>query len=84
MKDTLLLRICQLGIAVGGILLILSGYGIHTGWLRLPALATLAGAIAGLCHESRRSRRGEGEGMLALMLPMVGVVSGIFALMANA
>lgn len=84
MKDTLLLRTCQLGIAVGGILLILSGYGIHTGWLRLPALATLAGAIAGLCYEGRRSRRGEGEGILALMLPMVGVISGIFALVANA
>jgi crotonobetainyl-CoA:carnitine CoA-transferase CaiB-like acyl-CoA transferase len=83
MKDTLLLRSCQLGIAVGGILLILSGYGIHTGWLRLPAFATLVGAVAGLCYESRRTRRGEGEGIQALMLPVAGVVSGIFALVAN-
>ena len=63
---------------------ILSGYGIHTGWLRLPALVTLAGGIAGLCHASLRSRRGEGEGIAALMLPVAGMVSGIFALMANA
>jgi hypothetical protein len=83
MKDKLLLRICQLGIAVGGILLILSGYGLQTGWLRLPAIVTLAGGIAGLIYENRLSQRGEGQGPAALMLPTAGLISGIFALMVN-
>lgn len=82
MKEIVLLRSCQLGILAGGILLICMGCGIGTQWLR-PLIAILViGAVTGLLYEQKAN--GNGDGPIALALPALGALSGVFVLVAQA
>jgi hypothetical protein len=80
-KEALLLRSCQAGILISGTLLILIGIGVHAAWLQALALIGVSGAISGLIYENNRRRRGEGDGIVAVLLPLAGVLSGAFALL---
>lgn len=78
MKATLLLRGSQFSLVIGGLLLILIGSGIHTEWIRPLVFATIVGGIVGFIYEAQLRRRGEGDDIVALLLPAAGMVSGIF------
>jgi hypothetical protein len=81
MQDTLLLRGCQAGLLVGGMLLILIGIGVSTALIRPLALLAVSGAIAGLIHEARMRSRGQGDSIVAVLLPIAGALSGTFILL---
>ena len=80
-RETLLLRSCQIGIVISGLLLILIGIGVQAAWLQALALVGVSGAISGLIYENKRRRRGEGDSAVAILLPLAGVLSGAFALL---
>ena len=83
MQDVFLLRWSQAGLLLCGLLLILIGAGVRTA--ALPSLLALAltGVAAGILHEHKARRRGEGDGFAALLLPIAGGMSGTFALFAS-
>ncbi len=81
MHEVLLLRWCQAGIILCGILLILIGSGVQIRWLHAAVLVVASGVIAGLLYEGRRRLRGEGDGLVAMLLPLAGGLSGMFALL---
>jgi uncharacterized protein YcfJ len=74
-RETLLLRGCQIGIVISGLLLILIGIGVHA------AVIGVWGAISGLIYENKRRRRGEGDSVVAILLPIAGALSGTFVLL---
>lgn len=81
MSETVLLRWSQIGMLLCGLLLIMIGVGVQAPWLRTLTQLAISGAIAGLIYENRLRRRGESEGA-AILLPLVGGLSGVFALIA--
>ena len=83
MRDVLLLRWCQVSIVLCGLLFIAIGSGVTLPWLPPLALLSLSGALAGALYEKSQRGRGESEGMLPLLLPAIGGVSGTFALLAH-
>src|SRR5690606_20325541 len=81
MREVLLLRWSQIGIVLCGLALIAIGIG-----LPVPSLAMLLGIAlsaigAGLVYELMLNRRGEGDGAMAMLLPLAGGLSGVYALM---
>lgn len=80
-REILLLRWSQIGMLMCGLLLIMIGIGVQAPWLSTLTLLGIAGAIAGMIYESRLHRRGESNGA-AILLPLVGGLSGVFALLA--
>jgi hypothetical protein len=80
-RETLLLRGCQIGIVISGLLLILIGIGVHAAWLQGVAVIGVSGAISGLIYENKRRRRGEGDSVVAILLPIAGALSGTFVLL---
>lgn len=81
MREVLLLRWSQIGIVLCGLALIAIGIG-----LPVPSLAMLVGIAlsaigAGLVYELMLNRRGEGDGAMAMLLPLAGGLSGVYALM---
>jgi hypothetical protein len=80
-RETLLLRGCQIGIVISGLLLILIGIGVHAAWLQALAVIGVSGAISGLIYENKRRRRGEGDSVVAILLPLAGALSGTFVLL---
>ncbi|MDB6063469.1 MAG: hypothetical protein JWM78_3572 [Verrucomicrobiaceae bacterium] len=83
MREVLLLRWSQAGLVLCGLVLIAIGSGVH-----IPLLATLVGivltaAAAGVIYEGKLLRRGEGDGLFALLLPIAGGLSGVYVLAAG-
>ncbi|HEY3700423.1 MAG TPA: hypothetical protein VGK97_13890 [Spongiibacteraceae bacterium] len=78
-----MLRWSQTGMLLCGLLLIMIGIGVQAPWLRMLTQLALSGAIAGMIYENRLRRRGESDGV-AILLPLAGGLSGVFALIAAA
>lgn len=83
MREMLLLRWCQISVALCGLFFIVIGSGVALPWLPPLGVLALSGALAGAIHESRLWRRGESSGAVALVLPLLGGVTGTFALLAH-
>lgn len=80
-REIILLRWSQLGLLLCGLLLIMIGVGVQAPWLRTLMQLAISGAIAGVIYENRLRRRGESDGV-AMLLPFVGGLSGVAALIA--
>lgn len=83
MREILLLRWSQTGIVLCGLALIAIGSGVHVPLLAALVGIALGGVGAGLIYEGMQRRRGAGDGPLAFMLPLVGGMSGVYALLAG-
>lgn len=83
MREILLLRWSQAGIVLCGLALIAAGSGVHVPLLTALLGIALSGAIAGVIYESKLRRRGEGDGLLAIVLPVIGGMSGVYALLTG-
>lgn len=83
MQDIFLLRWSQAGLLLCGLLLILIGVGVRV--TSLPSLLALAftGIAAGILYEHKLRQRGESEGVLPLLLPIAGGMSGALALLVS-
>lgn len=84
LRADLLLRWSQAGIVLCGLALIAIGSGRSVPWLAAILTVALSGVVAGLIYEVQQRRRGAGDGAFAVLLPLAGGVSGIYALMAAA
>lgn len=84
MREIMLLRWSQTGIVLCGLALIAVGSGVRIPSLTTLVVLALSGVVAGLIYEGKLHRRGESEGLLAVMLPLVGGMSGVYALVASA
>ena len=83
MREMLLLRWCQASVILCGVLLIAIGSGVARPWLPLLVLLALSGTLTGALHEKMRRVRGESEGLVPLLLPALGGVSGAFVLLTQ-
>jgi hypothetical protein len=83
MREILLLRWSQAGIVLCGLALIAIGSGLQVPLLTALVAVALSGAVAGIIYEGKLLHRGEGEGLLAIVLPLVGGMSGVYALVAS-
>jgi hypothetical protein len=83
MREIMLLRWSQAGIVLCGLALIAVGSGIRIPSLTTLVVIALSGVVAGVIYESKLHRRGEGEGLLAVLLPLIGGMSGVYALVAS-
>ncbi len=84
MREVLLLRWSQAGIVLCGLALIAIGSGLQVPSLTALVAVALSGVVAGIIYEGKLLRRGEGEGLRAIVLPLVGGMSGVYALVASA
>jgi hypothetical protein len=84
MREVLLLRWSQAGIVLCGLALIAVGSGVRVPALAMLVAVALSGAVAGVIYEGKLHRRGEGEGLLAVLLPLIGGMSGVYALVTSA
>lgn len=84
MREILLLRWSQAGIVVCGLALIAIGSGVRVPALAMLIVVALSGVVAGVIYEGKLYRRGEGEGMRSVLLPLIGGMSGVYALVTSA
>jgi hypothetical protein len=80
-REIVLLRWSQIGMLLCGLLLIMIGVGVQAPWLRTLTHLAISGAVAGMIYENRLRQRGESSGV-AILLPLAGGFSGVFALIA--
>ena len=83
MREELLLRWSQAGIVLCGLALIAVGSGVHVPLLTALLGVALSGAIAGVIYEGKLRRRGEGDGLFAMVLPVIAGMSGLYALLTG-
>ncbi len=83
MREILLLRWSQIGIVVCGLALIAIGSGVRVPALAMLIVVALSSVVAGLIYEGKLHRRGEGEGFVAALLPLIGGMSGVYAALAT-
>ena len=80
-REIVLLRWSQTSVLLCGLLLIMIGAGVQAPWLRTLTQLAIGAAIAGMIYENRLRQRGESDGV-AMLLPLAGGLSGMFALIA--